>query len=140
VLEVRGGADKGLDGHRLDTVPLCNQLIQVLTRPQPNPHLTRPRLPYDAKVANRNVKDFGWEMRAIHGAVSRRPPISLYTIVARTEGYTYAAKVWDFSLVQGAIFCRRPNPYVRFATFASLNYSAVGRRGPRTTPTWSEPS
>jgi hypothetical protein len=36
-----------------------------------------------------------------HAAVSRRPPISLDTIVARAEGYTYAAKGWDFSLVQG---------------------------------------
>jgi hypothetical protein len=35
--------------------------------------------------------DFGWEIA--HAAASRRPPISLYSIVARTEGYTYAAKV-----------------------------------------------
>jgi hypothetical protein len=34
-------------------------------------------------------------------AVSRRPPISLYKIVARTHMYTYAAQVWDSSLVQG---------------------------------------
>jgi hypothetical protein len=33
-----------------------------------------------------------------HEAVSRRPPISLHTIVARTEGYKYAATVWDFSI------------------------------------------
>jgi hypothetical protein len=37
-----------------------------------------------------------------HAAVSRRPPIPLYTIVARTHVYTYAAKVWDSSIVQGA--------------------------------------
>jgi hypothetical protein len=43
--------------------------------------------------------DFGWEIA--HAAVSRRPPISLYTVVARSEGYTYAANVWDLSLVQG---------------------------------------
>ena len=36
-----------------------------------------------------------------HEAVSRRPPISLYTIVARTRMYTYDAKVWDASIVQG---------------------------------------
>jgi hypothetical protein len=36
---------------------------------------------------------FGWEIA--HVAVSRRPPISLDTIVARTKGYTHAAKVWD---------------------------------------------
>jgi hypothetical protein len=34
-------------------------------------------------------------------AVSRRPPIPLDTIVARTYMYTYAANVWDLSLVQG---------------------------------------
>jgi hypothetical protein len=49
--------------------------------------------------ANRGRRDFGWEIA--HEAVSRRPPISLYTIVARTEGYTYAAKVWALTLVQG---------------------------------------
>jgi hypothetical protein len=39
-------------------------------------------------------------------AVSRRPPISLSRFVARTHMYTYAAKVWDLSIVQGFIFCR----------------------------------
>jgi hypothetical protein len=34
-------------------------------------------------------------------AVSRRPPIYLVAIVACTEGYTYAAKVWDLSIDQG---------------------------------------
>jgi hypothetical protein len=38
--------------------------------------------------SNRNGWDSGWEIA--HAAVSRRPPISLYTIVARTEGYTNA--------------------------------------------------
>jgi hypothetical protein len=33
---------------------------------------------------------FGWEVA--HAAVSRRPPISLYTMVARTSGYAYASK------------------------------------------------
>jgi hypothetical protein len=42
------------------------------------------------QVANRNG-DFGWENA--HAAVSRRPPISLYTIVARTHMYMYDAKV-----------------------------------------------
>jgi hypothetical protein len=53
------------------------------------------------KVANRNVRDFGLEIT--HAAVSRRPPISLYTIAARTPMYTYAAKVWGLSIVQGPI-------------------------------------
>jgi hypothetical protein len=43
--------------------------------------------------------DFGWEIA--HAAVSRRPPISLDRIVARTHMYTYAATVWDLSIVQG---------------------------------------
>jgi hypothetical protein len=42
---------------------------------------------------------FGWEVA--HAAVSRRPPIYLDTMVARNEGYTYAAKVWDLSILQG---------------------------------------
>jgi hypothetical protein len=43
---------------------------------------------YDEKVANRT-------------GVGRRPPISLYMIVARAEGCTYAAKVGALCLVQG---------------------------------------
>ena len=40
-----------------------------------------------------------------------RPPKPSNKIVARTEGYTYAARVLDLSLVQGAVFCRPvPNP------------------------------
>jgi hypothetical protein len=42
-----------------------------------------------------------------HAPVSRRPPISLDTIVARTRMYTYAANVWDLSIVQG------PSPVIR---------------------------
>jgi hypothetical protein len=50
-------------------------------------------------------------------------------IVARTEDYTYAAKVWDLSIVQ-APFSVAPCRTValRFATFSSLSttHSAVG--------------
>ena len=42
------------------------------------------------KGANRSVREFGWEIA--HEAVSPRPPNSLDTIAARTEGYTYDAK------------------------------------------------
>jgi hypothetical protein len=44
----------------------------------------------------------GWEVA--HAAASRRPPVSLSTSVARTEGYTYAAKVRDLLLGQGPFF------------------------------------
>jgi hypothetical protein len=50
-------------------------------------------------VANRYGKDFGWEIA--HGAVTRRPPIPLYTLVARTGGYKYDVGVWDLSIAQG---------------------------------------
>jgi hypothetical protein len=43
-------------------------------------------------------------------AVPRRPPISFYTTVARTEGYTYAAKVLGFVHRSGASFCRPCQP------------------------------
>ena len=55
--------------------------------------------PPAVKKLNRDVWDFGW--RIAHAAVSRRPPIPLDTSVGRTEGYTYATKVWDLSIVQG---------------------------------------
>jgi hypothetical protein len=45
---------------------------------------------------------------------------SLCTIVARTHTYTYAAKVWGLSIVQGP-FSVVPCPTLRFATFASLD-------------------
>jgi hypothetical protein len=66
----------------------------------------------DDKVANRDGRDFGWEIA--HAAVSRRPPISLSSIVARTHMYTYAAKVWDLFLVQGPFSVAPvPNPTIR---------------------------
>jgi hypothetical protein len=47
--------------------------------------------------------------------------IPLCGIVARTRVYTYAAKVWELSIVQGPFFCRPvPNLKLRFATFSSL--------------------
>jgi hypothetical protein len=44
--------------------------------------------------------DFGWKILSPE-AVSRRLPISFSRMVARTEGYTYDAKVWDSSVVHG---------------------------------------
>ena len=57
------------------------------------------------------VRDFGWEIA--HEAVSRRPPISLDTIVARTEGCTYDANVCDLSLVQGPFSLAKPRVAIR---------------------------
>jgi hypothetical protein len=49
-----------------------------------------------------------------------------YVNVARTEGYTYDANVWDVSLVQGP-FSVAPcqTLMVRFATFSSLYAEAT---------------
>jgi hypothetical protein len=67
------------------------------------------------KGANRNGRGFGWDIA--HAAVSRRTSISFSRIVARTDGYTYAAKVWDSSIVQGpfSVAPRQTLP-LRFAT------------------------
>jgi hypothetical protein len=61
----------------------------------------------------------GWEIA--HGAVTRRPPISLHTIVPRTGGFTYDVGVWGLSIVQGP-FSVAPcqTPTLRFATLSSL--------------------
>ena len=68
-----------------------------------------PRPPSDAKVANRNVSwDFGWEIA--HGFVTRRPPIPLYTMVPRTEGYAYDVGVLDLSIVKDHFLSRRAKP------------------------------
>jgi hypothetical protein len=50
-------------------------------------------------VTNRG---FGWQIA--RDAVSRRPPISLYTMVPRTGGYACDVGVWDFSIVQGPLY------------------------------------
>ena len=60
----------------------------------------------DVRVANRTKRDF----RVGAHAVTRHPPNPSNTIVARTEGYTYAAKVWAPSLVQAIFLSRRAKP------------------------------
>jgi hypothetical protein len=54
------------------------------------------RRKHGEKVANRNGVSGG-----THATVSRRPPISLHTIVPRTGGYAHDVGVWDLSIVQG---------------------------------------
>jgi hypothetical protein len=78
-----------------------------------------PPLHSDGKVANRNVRDFGWEIA--HAAVSRRPPISLSTMVPRAGGDAFEGGVWDWSIVQGQ-FSVAPcqTLTLRFAFFSSL--------------------
>jgi hypothetical protein len=58
---------------------------------------------------------------SLTGPFTRRPPISLYTMVPRTGGYAYAAKVWDLSIIQGPVSVAPCQTRSRFATFASLH-------------------
>ena len=73
----------------------------------------------DAKVANRDIRVSGG--RSLTGAVTRRPPVSIFTVVPRTVGYMYDVGVWDSSIVQGT-FSVAPcqTLALRFATFPSL--------------------
>jgi hypothetical protein len=49
---------------------------------------------------------------------SQKPPIPLGTIIARAHMYTYAAKVWDLSIVQGPVSVAPCHTLaLRFATF-----------------------
>jgi hypothetical protein len=54
---------------------------------------------YDTAMQKLRIErvNFGWKIA--HEHVSRRQPISLYTSVARTRIHTYAANVWDCSVV-----------------------------------------
>ena len=68
--------------------------------------------------------DFGWE--SAHEAVSRRPPISLDTIVARTGGYAYDVGVWDLSIVEGPFSVTPCQTLMsRFANFSPLYDASV---------------
>jgi hypothetical protein len=60
--------------------------------------------------------------RGAHEAVTRRPPIPLYTMVPRTGGYAFGVGVWDLSIIQGP-FSVAPCQILalRFAFFASCN-------------------
>jgi hypothetical protein len=60
-------------------------------------------VPYSDGKANRDFRDFGWEIA--HGAVSRRPPISFDTIVART-GATHTTLGLGFVRHSRTILCR----------------------------------
>ena len=41
--------------------------------------------------------------RSLTSPVSRRPPISLDTMVARTHRYTHAANVWGLSIIEAPL-------------------------------------
>jgi hypothetical protein len=68
-----------------------------------------PRYSAMQKLRIVTVGDFGWEIA--HAAVTRRPPISDYTMVPRTGSYTYDIGVWELSIVQrpfSIALCQNP--------------------------------
>jgi hypothetical protein len=77
----------------------------------------------DTKVANRNGRGFGWEIA--HAAVTRRPPVSLDTMVPRTGGYTYDVGVWDWSIVHGP-FSVAPCQTLAFVTIRNIFFTPYG--------------
>jgi hypothetical protein len=79
------------------------------------------------KAAKSTVGVSAWEIA--RGAVSRRPPISLATTVARTEGYTYDGGSLGFVHRPRAGFCRPvPNPQVTISQlFPPLSRQWSGR-------------
>jgi hypothetical protein len=64
-------------------------------RPSPRrqPHLRYRAVTHWARIGPRRILGGGVELT--HAAVSPLPPNPSYSIVARTEGYTHAATVWD---------------------------------------------
>jgi hypothetical protein len=112
---------------RHTTYCLCGAvcLCAASTHPQPSARDNLPSPP-TAKEKLRIVtfRGFGWEIA--HAAVSRRPPISLCTMVPRTGGYTYDVGVWDLSIIQGP-FSVAPCQILtlRFATFSSRSRAPV---------------
>jgi hypothetical protein len=78
----------------------CCRCPMQLTTARP---LRAPPLPLRLHTAMQKLRivTLGFRVGDAHEAVSRRPPIALDTVVARTHMYTYAAKVWDSSIVQG---------------------------------------
>jgi hypothetical protein len=91
-------------------------LRQSPSRASPNTCTAPAPLYSNENVANRDVRDFGWEIKL--EAVSRRLPISLYTIEARVGSCTYDAKARALSIVQAPVFGRPvPNPNVTIRNF-----------------------
>jgi hypothetical protein len=114
------------------TVPADSSEKHVASSTCPPPHTQQQAsqirraclLHSDAQVANRYVRDFGWGIA--HAAVSRRPPISLDTIVARTHMYAHGAKVWNLSSFKGFLSPRCQTLTIR--NFC-IRYVTVRRRG-----------
>jgi hypothetical protein len=63
------------------------------------------------KVKRRKSCDrLGFRVEIAHGAVTRRPPIPLYTMVPHTESYTYAVGFGIFPSFKVHFLSRRAKP------------------------------
>jgi hypothetical protein len=72
------------------------------------------------------LRGFGWDIA--HAAVTRRPPVSLHTVVPRTGGYAYAVGVWAVSIIQGPFSVAPCQTHKRFHTtrFFFAFFVAIG--------------
>jgi hypothetical protein len=94
----------------INKAALAAQVVYVALLERIIQRLRHPRCSSDGKVANRDVRDFGWEIA--HEAVTPRPPIFLDTMVPRA----------------GAILCRAvSNPSITILCFAVSNPSITIR-------------
>jgi hypothetical protein len=66
------------------------------------PHHLRLRPADRSAMEKLRIATLGISWGIAHEAVSRRPPISLCRMVARTHMYTYAPKCWDLSSFKAA--------------------------------------
>jgi hypothetical protein len=100
-----------------------NQVCVNLTQVEAPPSARSPVLKVSTSALAQRRKscgivtgwDFRWEVAP--AAVSRRPPIPLDTMVARTGGYAYDVGVWGLSIVQGP-----------FSAVPNLKYVWSGRK------------
>jgi hypothetical protein len=97
-------------GPRTSNSPLRNQasFLVVALRAQAGGGAAVRRRPNTAQGKWRIVALVGRVSggQVAHAAVSRRPPISLYTMVPRTGGFAYDVGVWDLCNHSRTILCR----------------------------------
>jgi hypothetical protein len=103
--------------------------IAILDHQVPNPNITirnffiAVRPPTRTAIGSVRVGTLGvLGGSCAHGAVTRRPPISLYKMVPRTGDYTYDVRAWDSSILQGPFSIAPCRTLIfRFATSTSLH-------------------
>jgi hypothetical protein len=119
-------------GHQLSRPPagplhlVVHRLSLLILGPLREPHLVQLKLHLRDKRYTVSFNTSPSSLDDSHEAVSRRPPLSLYSTLARTHMYTRGARVWDWSLVQGP-FSVAPCP-THTATIRNFLHRCTTRR------------